>query len=66
LFDLCLFGDGWPVSDLSRFKPFYRLYGRLGGHWRHSGSVQKMSPTPGFEIRTVQPVTFRYTAQTTN
>ena len=38
--------------------PFYR---RLGGPQGWSGQVRKISPPPGFDPRTVQPVASRYT-----
>jgi hypothetical protein len=34
---------------------------RLGGPQFRSGRVRKISPTPGFDPRTVQPVASRYT-----
>jgi len=40
----------------------YPLYKRLGGpEDRSSGRVRKISPPPGFDPRTVQPVASRYT-----
>jgi hypothetical protein len=39
----------------------YPLYSRLGGTQGRSGRVQKISPLPGFDPRTVQPVASRYT-----
>ena len=42
-------------------KTRYPLYRRLGGLQGRSGRVQKMSPPPGFDPRTVQPVASRYT-----
>jgi hypothetical protein len=39
----------------------YPLYRRLGGPQGRSGRVQKISPPPGFDPRTVQPVASRYT-----
>ena len=33
----------------------------LGGHQDRSGLVQKISPPPGFDPRTIQPVESRYT-----
>ena len=38
--------------------PFYR---RLGAAQGRSGQVRKISPPPGFDPRTVQPVASRYT-----
>jgi len=42
-------------------KTRYPLYRRLGGPHGRSGQVQKISPQPGFDPRTVQPVASRYT-----
>ena len=39
----------------------YPLYRRLGGPQGRAGWVRKISPSPGFEIRPVQPVASRYT-----
>ena len=39
----------------------YPLYRRLGGPQCRSGRVQKISPPPGFDPRTVQPVDRRFT-----
>jgi len=39
----------------------YPLYRRLGGPQGSSGRVQKISPPPEFDPRTVQPVASRYT-----
>ena len=39
----------------------YPLYRRLGGPQYRSGRVRKISPQPGFDPRTVQPVASRYT-----
>jgi len=36
------------------------LYRRLGGSQGWSGQMRKISPPPGFDLRTVQPVTSRY------
>ena len=41
-------------------KTRYPLYGRLGGAQGQHGWVQKISPPPGFDPRTVQPVASRY------
>jgi len=38
-----------------------RWYRRLGGPQSRSGRVRKISLPPGFDPRTVQPVTSRYT-----
>ena len=42
-------------------KTQYPLYMRLGGPQGRSGQVWKISPPPGFDPRTVQPVASRYT-----
>jgi hypothetical protein len=39
----------------------YPLYRRLGGPQGRSGRKRKISPPPGFDPRTVQPVASRYT-----
>ena len=59
-------GRGWGVSVTPRplFTPGktrYPLYRRLGGPQGRSGQVRKISPPPGFDPRTVQPVASRYT-----
>ena len=57
---------GWVVSSTLRplyppGKTRYPLYGRLGRPQGRSGRVRKISPPPGFDTRTVQPVASRYT-----
>jgi len=57
---------GWGVSVTPRpllppGKTRYPLYKRLGGPQGRSGQVRKISPPPGFDPRTVQPVASRYT-----
>ena len=42
-------------------KTRYPLYRRLGGPQRRPGQVWKISPPPGFDHWTVQPVGSRYT-----
>jgi len=42
-------------------KTRYQFYRRLGGPQRRSGQVRKISLPRGFDPRTVQPVTSRYT-----
>jgi hypothetical protein len=42
-------------------KTRYPLYRRLGELQGWSGQVRKISPPPGFDPRTVQPVASRYT-----
>jgi hypothetical protein len=39
----------------------YPLYRSLGEHQGWSGRVRKISPTPEFDPRTIQPVASRYT-----
>jgi hypothetical protein len=50
-----------PGRSLPPGKTRYPLYRRLGGPQGQSGQVQKISPPPGFDPRTVQPVASRYT-----
>ena len=50
-----------PDRSLPRGKTGYPLYRGLGGHEGRSGQVWKISPSPGFDLRTVQPVAIRYT-----
>ena len=57
---------GWGVSVTPRphFTPGktrYPLYRRLGGLRDQSGQVRKISPPPGFDPRSVQPIASRYT-----
>ena len=42
-------------------KTLHQLYRRLGGTQGRPGRVRKISPPPGFDLRTVQPVVSRYT-----
>ena len=42
-------------------KTRYPLHRRLGGPQGRSGQARKISPPPGFDPRTVQPVASRYT-----
>jgi hypothetical protein len=42
-------------------KNLYPLYRRLGGPHGRYGRVRKISPPPGFDLQTVQPVASRYT-----
>jgi len=42
-------------------KTQYPLYRRLGGPHGRSGQVQKISPPPGFDPRTIQSVASHYT-----
>ena len=41
-------------------KTRWPLYRRLGGPQGRSGRMRKISPSPGFDPRTVQPVASRY------
>ena len=50
-----------PGHTLPPGKTRYPLYRRLVGPQGRSGQVRKISPTPGFDPRTVQPVASRYT-----
>ena len=50
-----------PDRFLPPGKTQYPLYRRLGGPQVRSGQVRKISPPPGFDPRTVQPVASRYT-----
>jgi hypothetical protein len=50
-----------PGRTLPPGKTRYPLYRRLGGPQGRSGRVQKMSPPPGFDPLTVEPVGIRYT-----
>ena len=54
-----------PGRYLPPGKTRYPLYRRLGGPQGRSGQVRKISPPPGFDPRTVQPVASRYTDYTT-
>ena len=50
-----------PGRSLPLGKTQYPLYRRLGGPQGWSGQVRKISPPPGFDPRTVQPIASRYT-----
>jgi hypothetical protein len=50
-----------PGRSLPPGRTRYPLYRRLGGPQGRSGQVRKISPPPGFDPRTVQPVASRYT-----
>jgi hypothetical protein len=58
-------GGGWLTPRSDRFtlreETRYVLYTRQGGHQGRSGQVRKISPSSGFDPRTVQPVASRYT-----
>ena len=57
-------GGGWSAPRSGRFTPGkdgrYPLYRRLGGSHGWSGRVWKISSSPRFDPRTVEPVTTRY------
>ena len=57
-------GEG-PASRPGRSLPLgktrYPLYRRLCAPQGRSGQVREISPTPGFDLRTIQPVASRYT-----
>ena len=50
-----------PSHSLPPGKTRYPLYRRLGGPQGWSGQLRKISPPPGFDPQTVQPITSRYT-----
>jgi hypothetical protein len=50
-----------PGRSLTPGKSRYPLYRRLDEPHGRSGQVRKISPPPGFDPRTFQPVTIRYT-----
>ena len=50
-----------PGRTLPPGKTRYPLYRRLGGPQGWSGLVRKISPSPRFDPRTVQPIDSRYT-----
>ena len=52
-------GQRHAPADLPPGKTPYPLYGRLGGPQSRSGQVRKISPPPGFDPWTVQPVVSR-------
>jgi hypothetical protein len=54
-------GKRHTPAILPQGKTRYPLYRRLGGPQDRSGRVWKISPPSGFDPRTVQPVTSRYT-----
>jgi hypothetical protein len=49
------------LATLPPGKTRYPLYRRLGVPQERSGRVRKISPPPGFDPRTIQPVASRYT-----
>ena len=54
-------GQRHALAALPPRKNGYPLYRMLGGPQGRFGQVRKISPTPGFDPRTVQPVGSRYT-----
>ena len=54
-------GQRHAPAALPPGKTRYPLYRRLGGPQGRSGQVRKISPPPGFDPRTAQPVASRYT-----
>ena len=54
-------GQHHAPAALPTGRTRYPLYRRLGGPQGRFGQVRKISPPPGFDPRTVQPVASRYT-----
>jgi hypothetical protein len=54
-------GQRHSPAALPPGKTRHPLYRTLGGPQCQSGLMRKISPPPGFDPRTVQPVTSRYT-----
>jgi hypothetical protein len=54
-------GQRHALATLPLERTRYLLYRKLGGPQGRSGQVHKISPPPGFDPRTVQPVAGRYT-----
>jgi hypothetical protein len=54
-------GQRHAPAALPPEKTRYPLCRSLGGPQGRSGRVRKISPSPGFDPRTVQPVASRYT-----
>ena len=54
-------GQRYAPAPLPPGKSRYPLYRRLGGPQGRSERVRKISPSPGFDPRTVQSVASRYT-----
>ena len=54
-------GQHHAPAALPPGKTRYLLHRRLGGPQGRSGRVRKISLTPGFDPRTVQPEASRYT-----
>jgi hypothetical protein len=61
-------GDGWAMPRADRFTPGKEirdpLYWRLGEPQNRSDFVRNISPSSGFDPRTVEPVASRYTDDT--
>jgi len=49
-------GQGHAPPNLPPGKTWYPLYRRLSGPQGKCGWMQKISPPPGFNPRTIQPV----------
>jgi len=54
-------GQRHALAVLTPGNNRYPLNRRLGGPQDLSGRVRKISPLPGFDPRTVQPISSRYT-----
>ena len=54
-------GQRHAPTALPMGKIRYPLYGRQGEPRGRSGRVRQISPPPGFDLRSVQPVASRYT-----
>jgi hypothetical protein len=54
-------GQRHAPAALPPGKTRYPLSRRLGGPQARSGRMQKISPPPGFDRRTIQPVASLYT-----
>ena len=54
-------GQHHVPAALPPLKTRYPLYRRLGEPQGRSGRMWKISPPPGFDPRTVQPLASRYT-----
>jgi len=55
-------GQRQTLAALPPGKTRYPLYRMLGGSQSRTGKVRKISPPPGFDPRTVQTVSSRYTS----
>ena len=55
-----LYWGGWSTPCPGHFTSWketqYPPYRRLGGPWGQSGQLQKISPPPGFDSWTIQPI----------